>query len=81
MPRQTNERNMEVACNKCKSKCDVDGEYPKFFAWCETCNTYADYDMDKFTGAWYGSLIDYTYDMMRDREMFKNENANPKVKA
>ncbi|MHA2280086.1 MAG: hypothetical protein ACXAC5_04320 [Promethearchaeota archaeon] len=64
---------MEVTCNKCKSICEVDGEYPKFFAWCDTCDDYADHDMMEFATEWYAGLIDYTYDMMRDREMFQNE--------
>lgn len=48
----------EIKCGKCGDDCMVDGEYPKFFAWCETCNDYADYDMHEYAADYMGSLID-----------------------
>lgn len=32
----------EVECRKCGSICMVDGDFPKYFAWCEICGDYAD---------------------------------------
>ena len=37
-----------VICKKCGEECVVDGECPKFFAFCDTCHDYADYNMDEF---------------------------------
>jgi hypothetical protein len=31
----------EFECGKCGTPCMVDGEFPKFFAWCDTCDDYA----------------------------------------
>lgn len=33
--------NQEITCAECQSECTVDGEYPEFFAWCDTCGDYA----------------------------------------
>jgi len=63
---------MEVTCAKCNSVCQVDGEYPKFFAWCDECDDYADCDMSEFATEWFAGLVDYTYDRMRDDMMDKD---------
>lgn len=47
-----------VTCKKCGDECQVDGEYPKFFAWCERCNDYATYDMDCYSADWYADQIE-----------------------
>lgn len=31
----------ETICKKCGESVRVDGDYPKFFAWCDTCGDYA----------------------------------------
>ena len=31
----------EFECKKCHTVCQVDGDYPKFFCWCEECGDYA----------------------------------------
>jgi hypothetical protein len=28
-------------CEKCGDACKVDGNFPKYFCWCDTCNDYA----------------------------------------
>ena len=33
--------NTEIECSRCGEICAVDGEFPRFFAWCETCHDYA----------------------------------------
>lgn len=58
----------EVICNKCDQPAVVDGEYPKFFAWCDTCNDYADSDMCAYTADWMGDRIDRAYDEWKDRK-------------
>lgn len=30
----------EFTCTKCGSDCGIDGEYPKYFAWCDECGDY-----------------------------------------
>ena len=51
-----------VECRRCGELCYVDGEFPKFFAWCEKCKDYADYDMSKYTADWLASATDKEYD-------------------
>jgi len=31
----------EVECSRCGEICEVDGDFPRCFAWCETCKDYA----------------------------------------
>ena len=31
----------EVECSRCGEICEVDGDFPKYFAWCGTCKDYA----------------------------------------
>ena len=38
-----------IICKTCGDECQVDGEFPKFFAFCDTCGGYADYDMNDYT--------------------------------
>ena len=47
-----------ITCKKCGGLCDVDGEFPKFFAWCESCNDYATYNMDEYNADYYSRMID-----------------------
>ena len=47
-----------VECRRCGELCNVDGEYPKFFAWCETCNDYADCNMSEYTADYLATKID-----------------------
>jgi len=49
-----------ITCKKCREEIPVDGEYPKFFAWCFTCDDYADFDLEDYIGG----LIDQ---VMQDR--------------
>ena len=56
-------------CKKCKSECNVDGEYPKFFCWCDTCETYAKgFDVLKYSADYISGLTDYIYDKMKDEK-------------
>ena len=32
----------ELICSKCNEEVEIDGDYPKVFAWCNTCNDYAE---------------------------------------
>jgi len=58
----------EHKCTKCGEICPIDGEYPKFFAWCNTCGTYAEgFDIMDYAADYMASQIDYAYDMMKDR--------------
>lgn len=58
----------EITCKKCGEEVVVDGEYPKFIAWCDTCNDYADCDMHNYTADWMGTRIDEAYDRVRDEK-------------
>jgi len=43
--------------------CQVDGEYPKFFAWCDECNDYAEgFDAFDYAADWMGDAIDQVMD-------------------
>jgi transcription elongation factor Elf1 len=40
----------EFECIKCGSICQIDGEFPKFFAYCDVCGDYAKgFDADDYT--------------------------------
>jgi hypothetical protein len=57
----------EVQCKKCGDICIIDGEFPKFFAWCDTCHDYADgFDASDYAADYMGGLIDDAYDRMKD---------------
>jgi len=47
-----------VTCKKCGDSCQADGDFPKFFAWCDVCNDYAAYDMDNYAADWMANEID-----------------------
>ena len=37
----------EHECTKCGTICEVDGDFPKYFAWCDECEDYAEgFDAD-----------------------------------
>ena len=39
----------EIKCAKCGTDCVIDGDFPKFFAWCEECSDYAEgFDGDAY---------------------------------
>lgn len=58
--------NAEIKCSQCGEMCVIEGECPKFYAWCDTCNDYADFDIQEYTADYIGGLIDYTYDHYRE---------------
>ncbi len=50
--------NGEVTCGKCGDICEVDGEYPEFFAWCEECGDYAVEDMTEYAADYAAGIMD-----------------------
>jgi len=54
--------NDAVECTKCGTICQVDGEFPKFDAWCDVCHDYATCDMSEYTTDWFASKIDEAYE-------------------
>jgi len=49
----------EVKCKKCREICAVEGDYPKFHAWCDTCKDYAKgFDVFEYAADVMGSRID-----------------------
>lgn len=41
--------NTEVKCSRCGSICTVDGDMPRYFAWCEVCHDYVGgFDGDEY---------------------------------
>lgn len=60
----------EVECARCGSVCCVDGDFPKFFAWCDTCDDYADgFDCLDYAQDVYAGMIDAAHDRARDRRV------------
>jgi hypothetical protein len=60
--------NTEIECKKCHDICIVDGEYPKFFAWCDTCHDYASgFDAFDYAVDYISVKADLVYDMMRNK--------------
>lgn len=63
----------EIGCQKCGNICIVDGEFPKFFAYCDTCGDYAEgFSDQEYAADYMGSLIDYTYDRIKDERMMED---------
>ena len=50
--------NDTVICKKCGGICTIDGDFPKFYAWCDTCNDYADYDMGEYAADYLATIAD-----------------------
>lgn len=49
----------EIECNRCGNICEVDGDYPKYFAWCDTCSDYAEgFDGDEYAADVLAGTID-----------------------
>ena len=49
----------EVICAKCGDICVVDGDFPKYFAWCDTCHDYAaGFDDGEFAGEVAAGIAD-----------------------
>lgn len=49
----------EIKCNRCGDICEVDGDYPKYFAWCDTCSDYAEgFDSDEYAADVLAGTID-----------------------
>lgn len=60
----------EIECKKCGELCVIEGEYPKFHAWCDTCGDYAKgFDCLDHAADWMGSKIDEVYDRMKDEDI------------
>ncbi|MBA7470156.1 hypothetical protein ES707_05434 [subsurface metagenome] len=57
--------NDTVICSKCGELCCVDGEFPKFFAWCDMCNDYASCDMGEYTENWLATKTDEAHEKNR----------------
>jgi len=58
-----------IECRRCGELCMVDGEFPKFYAWCDTCNDYADYDMSEYAADYLATQIDAAYEGHRKDEI------------
>lgn len=58
-----------IECRRCGELCQVDGEFPKFFAWCDTCNDYADYDMSEYAADYLATKIDAAHERQQEEEM------------
>jgi hypothetical protein len=47
--------------------CDIDGDYPKFFAWCEFCETYAGgFNADEYAAELTANKTDEVYDRVKN---------------
>ena len=57
----------EIECGKCETLCFIDGDYPKFFAYCDTCRDYAEgFDATEYATDYISSKIDEVHDRMKD---------------
>ena len=56
-----------ICCGTCGEECEISGEYPKFFAHCDFCNTYAKgFNPTEYAGEVLSSRIDDNYDQPKD---------------
>ena len=61
--------NDTIICKKCGEICQIDGEFPKFFAYCDNCQDYVDdKDIDEYTADYLASEIDRAYERSKWRE-------------
>ena len=58
--------NDAVECKRCGGICMVDGEFPKFFAYCDNCQDYV--DVKDYTIDYHAGLIDRAYERSRWEE-------------
>jgi len=57
-----------VICKCCEEECQVDGEYPKFFSWCDTCDTEPEgFDCLSYAADWMGYATDEAELLLEDR--------------
>lgn len=49
-----------MECPECGELCNIDGEFPKFFAWCDKCDDYV--DLGDYTADYLASRIDDAHD-------------------
>jgi len=57
-------------CRKCFSECIVEGDFPKFYCWCDECDDYAkgfDEEAEDYAADYMGTMIDHVYDRMSDK--------------
>ena len=52
-----------LRCKKCKDECQVDGEFPDFIVYCETCNDYATYNDEDLISD-YAAEAEYLNDLL-----------------
>ncbi len=58
----------EFECQKCGEMCMVDGDPPKFLAWCCECDDYAKgFDDSDYAADYYASRIDDAMDRRKER--------------
>lgn len=58
-----------ITCKKCNTKCLIDGNYPKFFSWCEECEDYAKgFDCISYATEWISGYSDWVYDTLKDQK-------------
>ncbi len=54
---------MNTICQQCGDDCEIDGEYPKYFAWCDICNNYAvGFDEHEYANDYLSTKIDEAKD-------------------
>ncbi len=57
-------------CTKCGEICEVDGEYPRWFAWCHECNDYAaGFDCLEYGADYMGAMADAVKDEGKYRNL------------
>jgi hypothetical protein len=50
----------------------IDGDYPKFFCYCDTCHNYAEgFDATEYAADYMGAQMDYAVDMMEARRKYE----------
>lgn len=55
----------DFTCKRCGEECAVDGEFPRFIIWCETCDDYAE-GADEYAGDYLAALADAAKDRAKD---------------
>ena len=63
---------IEFICQHCHQSCIIDGDYPKFFCYCDTCHNYAEgFDATEYAADYMGAQMDHAVDMMEVRRKYE----------
>lgn len=60
----------EIECKKCGEICVIDGEFPRYFAYCDFCHDYASgFDNEEYAANYIANLIDQEKDRRKYEDL------------